>query len=188
MPQDDRQGFKDWKTDLIFQTQEGRCANCGCSLENTGFFVSDDGDITEKVEGNYHKHHSNKDHTDDSLTNEILLCPRCHWSTYGDANPYTKFQEQNTRILDGLNDLINQALSNKMSGASMDKLIEAMTLSLKQAKEVTRVNEGIFYTPPSVKLQRRMADQEAKQDAYFEGYSQAVKDTLSRVNLERKNE
>ena len=65
----------------------------------------------------------------------------------------------------------------------MDKLIEAMTMSLKQAKEVTGVNEGIFYTPPSVKLQRRMADQEAKQDAFFEGYSQAVRDTLSRIDL-----
>jgi hypothetical protein len=84
-----------------------------------------------------------------------------------------------------LNQILEQATdpASKMSGATLEKLIEGLSMSLKVSRNATDLDYGMLRTPPSIKLRRNMADQEARQDAFFEGYSQAVKDTLSRIDL-----
>jgi len=165
--QKDRKMWKKWAVDAIYEMQEGVCSNCGAGLEQTGF----------------HQHHKNEDHSDNSLENLVLLCPRCHHATFGgDKNPYTAQQEQEGRILEKLNILIEQALdpNTKVSGASMEKLVDAMGLSLKVSRSVTDVDYGRQYTPAAVKLQRKMADQEAQAESYMAGYMDAVKQLIGR--------
>jgi len=165
--QKDRKMWKAWAVDAVYQSQEGLCQNCGASLEQTGF----------------HQHHKNGDHSDNSLDNLALLCPRCHHATFGgDKNPYTAHQEQESRILEKLNALIEQALdpNTKVSGASMEKLVDAMSMSLKVSRNVTDVDYGRQYTPAAVKLQRKMADQEAQAESYMAGYMDAVKQLIGK--------
>ena len=165
--QEDRRMWKKWAVETAYESQEGLCAKCGANLEQTSF----------------HQHHEDGDHSNNSLDNLTLLCPKCHHATFGeDNNPYTAHQEQEKRILDKLNNLIEQAVdpSTKVSGASMEKLVDAMSLSLKVSRNVTDVDYGREYTPSSIKVQRKMAEQGMLVDKYMEGYMDAVKQLIGK--------
>jgi len=166
MSQDTRKDFKKYVQDAVYEIQDGLCQNCGAGLEQTG----------------YHVHHLDGNHSNNAFDNCVLFCPRCHYTTYGTENPYTTHQVQEARILDKLNDLIEQALdpNTKISGASMEKLVDAMSLSLKVSRNVTDVDYGREYTPASVKMQRKIAEQSALADSYMGGYMDAVRQLIGR--------
>ena len=184
---EERQDFKKWQVDIVYSdVQEGQCSRCPASLENTGF----------------HKHHKDKNPANNEISNLELLCPRCHHSLAGLSNPYTEHREQERLVLQKINLLVNQILEPQvvkyvdskgveqskvleLSGVVLDKLVDVLSLSLKVSKNVTDVDYGIQYTPAIIKLQRKMAEQEAMADKYIEGYMQAVKDTLSKVELKK---
>lgn len=168
MTQDDRKPFSRWITDLCFESQQGLCSRCSVSLESEPFQI----------------HHKDGDHSNNELSNCELLCIKCHHKTFPE-NAYEKHKSQETKVLTMLNQILEQATdpASKMSGATLEKLIEGLSMSLKVSRNATDLDYGMLRTPPSIKLRRNMADQEARQDAFFEGYSQAVKDTLSRIDL-----
>jgi len=169
MPQDDRKMWKQWAVTTAYESQEGLCLKCGANLEQTTF----------------HQHHKDGDHSNNALINLQLLCPKCHHATYGEANSYTEHKAQEARILDKINVLIEQALdpNTKISGASMEKLVDAMSLSLKVSRNVTDIDYGREYTPSSIKVQRRMSEQSMLMDKYMEGYMDAVKHTMKKFTV-----
>ena len=174
--QDDRKDFKKWQVDVVFnEVQQGQCANCGAGLEQTGF----------------HRDHVDGDHSNNETDNLQLLCPKCHWAKAGEGkNPYTEHQEQEKRVLTKLNELIEQALdpSSKVSGAAMEKMVDAMSMSLKVSRNVTDVDYGREHTPASVKMQRRMAEQEIQLQSFMDGVMFGVKKALDFETSQRVEE
>ena len=159
----ERRDFKRWVIDLCFEAQQGLCSKCGVSLESEP----------------YHAHHKNKDNTDNSLTNIELLCVKCHHGTYAES-AYEKHKAQEVKTLIDLNKLIDSALdpASKISGAALEKLLEAMTLALRVSRNATEVDYGAMRTPASIKLQRSMADQDARLQSFMDGVMYGVKKTL----------
>jgi len=158
----ERRDFKKWVVDLVYEAQEGCCANCGASLEQTGF----------------HRHHKDNNPKNNSIDNLELLCPRCHYAQKGTDNPYTRHQAQEKRILEKLNQLIDLALENKLSGATMERLLDAMSMSLKISRRVTEVDYGLEHIPPSIKMQRYVAERKLIQDAFLEGFKEGAKSVI----------
>jgi len=153
----ERKDFPQWSVDIVYEIQQGTC-KCGASLEQTGF----------------HKHHKDKDPTNNSIENLELLCPKCHFATFGESNPYTEHQVQEKRILEKLNQLIDMALENKLAGAAMERLIDAMSLALKVSRNVSEVDYGKEYTPIAIRLQKGFAEQKEVMDAYLEGFKAGI--------------
>lgn len=58
MTQDDRQPFKKWVVDLVYEAQQGLCSRCGVSLEAEPFQI----------------HHKDANHSNNELSNCELLC------------------------------------------------------------------------------------------------------------------
>ena len=187
MTQDDRKSFVGWKTEIVYAAQEGRCGNCGKSLESSGFFFDEaTNELREKIVKRFDKHHDDKDHSNDFIYNEVLLCPECHHGKAGSGNPYTEHQVQEKAVLDKVNKVIDYALDNKFSGAAMEKVTELMTLSLKVSRNATGIDDGIFYVPTAIKMQRKLSEVERDAETYTTAYMQAVRDTLSRVEVKKK--
>ena len=164
---EERRDFSQWKVDQVYEIQEGCCWNCGANLEQTGF----------------HREHINGNNNDNSLSNLRLGCPKCHGATYGSDDPYQKHLSVEKRVLENLNTLISQALdpASKISGASLEKLLDAMTLTLKVSRNTSEVDYGIERTPPAIKLRRGYVENQLQADKYIEGFLDGVKKTLSTV-------
>jgi hypothetical protein len=166
-----RQDFKKWQVDLVYSdVQEGQCAKCSASLENTGF----------------HRHHKDGNNSNNEIDNLELLCPKCHHSTFG-TNAYLEHKNLEGETLVQINQLLSSAIdpNTKMSGATLEKTLELITMKLKVSRNAKDLDYGVEYTPASIKLQRKMAEQEAQIDRYIEGYMQAVKDVLSRTEVKK---
>ena len=163
MGQEDRKDFEKWKVDLVYELQEGQCANCPAALEQTGF----------------HRDHIDGDHTNRELDNLQLLCPRCHHAKSGEGeNPYTVHQKQEQFVLEKINEVIELAAQGKMSGAAVEKAATAMTLSLKVSRNANDVDYGREYMPAAIKLQRKLAEQRMYAEAYMSGFKEGVRSVM----------
>lgn len=184
--EEERRDFSKFQVDLVYLSQDGICPLCGAGLEQTGF----------------HRHHKNGDANDNSLGNLQLVCPRCHHSKSGLSNPYTQHKEQEKIVLGKLNEIVQLILEpqivevtdskgNKatkaleLSGVVLEKLVDALTMSLKVSRNTTDVDYGREFTPDAIKIQRKMIEATVSGDAYIEGYMTGVKDTLSKVEFKK---
>jgi hypothetical protein len=66
-----------------------------------------------------------------------------------------------------------------MSGATLEKLIEGLSLSLKVSRNATGVDYGLFRMPMSIKLERRVIEAEVSGDSYLNGFMDGVSKTLA---------
>jgi len=165
----ERQDFKKWQIDLAYESTEGLCPRCGAGLDQTGF----------------HVHHRDGDNSNTRLENIELLCPKCHFTTFKGAkeNQYEAHKNQETMVLTKLNELIVIALdpASKMSGATAEKLIDAMTMSLKTSRNINEIDYGKLQTPAYIRVVRKMAENEAIAEAYQSGFMDGMKKVLSSV-------
>lgn len=171
MTQDDRQPFKKWVVDLVYEAQQGLCSRCGVSLEAEPFQI----------------HHKDANHSNNELSNCELLCIKCHHKTFPE-NAYDKHKEQELLVLAKLNQVIEQAVdpASKMSGATLEKLIEGLSLSLKVSRNATGIDYGMMRTPAYIKTERGFSEVQEKAEIYTEAYMSGVRDTLSRVEVKKK--
>ena len=184
MSQDTRKDFSQYQIDIVYNLQDGSCPKCGAGLEQTGM----------------NRHHKDKDHTNNSISNLELLCPRCHHALSGLSNPYTRHKQQEELVLSKINDIVQQILSpqtvevvdgkgNKttkvleLSGVILDKLVDSLTLSLKVSRNVTDVDYGREFTPNAIKIQRKMMEAEVSGESYMSGYMEGVKATVSKLGV-----
>ena len=101
----ERRDFPKWKVELAYIAQDGVCARCGRPLDR-----------------GFHRHHKDGNPMNNSLENLELLCPECHYATFGhegEKNPLEEHRNLERKILERLDDLIGKALDGQVSGAVM---------------------------------------------------------------------
>ena len=164
----ERRDFPRWKVEQVYIAQDGVCAKCGNSLEH-----------------GFHRHHKDGNPANNSIENLELLCPECHRATLGEAVINHRRQEE--KILNDLNRLIDECFAGKLSGAVVERLIEAMKMSLKISRSLNKVDEGIESPPASIALLKRMQETRILQEAYIEGFKDGVR-WLSESNCKQRKE
>lgn len=149
MPQDDRKDFESWKVDEVYKLQDGCCPKCGGTLHK-----------------GFHRHHKDGNHSNNSIENLILHCPSCH---RGETN-VKAHKEQEQRTLDNINKLIDESFETKMSGSTLQQLVEAMGMSMRISRSVNDLDVGIEYPSANITYARKMRAQEAQFQTYIEGF------------------
>ena len=163
-----RKDFPRWKVEQVYIAQDGVCVRCGNSLEH-----------------GFHRHHKDGNPLNNSIENLELLCPECHRATLGDA--VAEHRKQEEKILNDLNRLIDECFAGRLSGAVVERLMEAMKISLKISKSLNKIDQGIESPPASIALLKRMQETRMLQEAYLEGFKEGVR-WLSRDNCKQREE
>jgi len=152
-----RKFFEDWKVTQVYLAQEGVCARCGASLEH-----------------GFHRHHKDGDPSNNSIDNLELLCPKCHMATLGRS--LEEHREQERKVLDALNRLIEEIFQGKISGALADKAIDAIRLSLRVSRQINELDEGLESPPASIMLVKRLQESKILMNTYLEGWKQGFQE------------
>ena len=162
-----RKFFEDWKVTQVYLAQEGVCARCGAPLEH-----------------GFHRHHKDGNPANNSIENLELLCPRCHYATFGaegEKNPWEEHKKLEEKMLQRVDEIIGKAVEGKMSGAVVDKILEAIKLELSLSRSINRINEELEKVPPSIAIMKKLYETRILQETYLEGFRdgvEAVKDLL----------
>jgi hypothetical protein len=62
-----------------------------------------------------------------------------------------------------------------LSGAVVERLIEAMKMPLKISRSLNKIDQGIESPPASIALLKRMQETRMLQEAYLEGFKDGVR-------------
>jgi hypothetical protein len=151
-----RKDFPEWKVEQVYIAQDGACLRCGNSLEH-----------------GFHRHHKDGNPANNSIENLELLCVECHRATLGDS--IIEHRKQEERALNYLNKLLDECFAGKISGAVVERMIDAITLSLKVSRNLNKIDEGIESVPASIALIKRMQETKILQEAYLEGFKDGIK-------------
>jgi len=165
--QAERKDFSEWAVTIVYMAQEGVCAKCGNTLA-LGF----------------HRHHKDGNRSNNSVNNLELLCMECHRATYRGAKRkrLQSHREYEKKVFDNLNEVIESTLKGSLAGSTTERLLEAMSTSLKLSRSINHIDDDIEYPPPTITVFRRLVEQNALTDAYMEGF----KACLSAVRVEAK--
>jgi hypothetical protein len=170
MSQETRQGFETWQIDIAYESQQGLCLKCGAGLEQTGF----------------HAHHKNEDNSDNTLENLELYCPKCHFSMAPGPSPWEEHKKVEKIVLDSLLKTVVSILdpASKLSGATLKELNDIMAMALRSSRYYNEIDYGRMQTPASIRIKRKLAENDMVGDSYISGYMDGVKATVSRVKGE----
>jgi len=156
MPYGEREDFPKWKVEQVYIAQDGVCVRCGNTLEH-----------------GFHRHHKDGNPANNSIDNLELLCPECHRATLGEA--IVEHRKQEEKVLRDLNRLIDECFAGRISGAVVERMIEAITLTLKISRNLNRLDEGIESPPASIALLKKMQETKILQEAYLEGFKDGIR-------------
>jgi len=156
----ERQDFPKWAVETVYIAQDGICS-CGNPL-SYGF----------------RRHHKNGDASDNSVENCELKCVECHFATYVDKklpNPLVEHRKQEQKILDKLNILFDQIFSEKpISGAHMERLLDAMAMSLKVSRSINKIDREIEHPPAVFTMIKRLQEGKVLYENYLEGMKNGI--------------
>ena len=163
MGQTNRKAFEDWKTHLVYMNQEGRCKNCGGTL--------DYGMGTGKP---FEKHHSDGNHANNATENLDLLCKPCHMATLAKVDKeynkrYELYLARKSILFDKIAMLGEKAINKELAGAVLTSAIEILNMEDKKCAEEFDMNRGLFYAPPSIKVLTSYRNIKGEVDALTEG-------------------
>lgn len=150
MPQDTRRDFDKWAVELVYKNQDGCCANCGNPLAN-GF-------IRDHVDGN---------HSNNTIGNLRLLCPRCDETEY--HKTLFKQLEDSKRSVDTL---IKRAAEDNISGAVLDKALDAIKLSLSLNNQI--YGYDIEKPPAAIQAEQYIASSRILLEQWEEAYKLGI--------------
>jgi hypothetical protein len=107
----------------------------------------------------------------------------CHYATYGKDNVWEQHKEVEREVFRQLNTMLEEALGGgKMSGASMERIIEAEMTKLKISRREKGLDIATEYVPASIKMASSIAQAEREGIIWKEAYLQGVKDATSNEN------
>lgn len=155
----ERKDFQVWKVTVAYVSQDGICLKCGNSLEH-----------------GFHRHHVDGDHGNNSLENLELRCKECHHASYRGRKKKDlgEHRIQEKAILEQLNQLIGDGIAGKLSGASAERLMEAMALAMKVSKRVNDIDIDIEYPPPAITLMKRLMETQTLSETFLDGFKRGV--------------
>jgi len=167
--QQDRKDFSEWQVTAAWIAQEGVCYNFrtnGCS---------------NPLDQGFARHHKDENHANNATENLALLCPECHRATLKGNRKVAldKHREYEQQIFNKLNEAIDQTLLGKLSGASAERLLDAISLGLKMSHQGNHVDEDIERVPLSIRMAFKNAEREISIETYLEGF----KDCLRTFNI-----
>ena len=167
--QDTRRDFSTSQISLAYESQDGLCIHCGAGLEQTG----------------YHAHHKDGDHSNNTQENLELWCPKSHFTTFKGSNPWVEHKKTEAKILESLVTVITNTLdpASKMSGATLEKLNDAMTLALKVSRNVFEIDYGRIQVPAELRIKRKLLENDIMADSFMSGYMEGVKATVSKLGV-----
>lgn len=177
----ERKAFEEWQVHQVYMDQEGRCKNCGGSLDygmGTG----------EKFE----KHHEDGDHSNVKTENLSLLCKPCHMATLAKKDPeykknYEAYMEKKAEIFADIITLLEKAINKELAGTVINSSIEIINMAEKKCMEHFDMNRGLFYPPPSVKAMISYRNMVNEVEAMKEGIKIGLA-AFSNLNREDKKE
>jgi len=157
-----RRDFKGWAVDLVYRLQDGICAKEKCS---------------KTLANGFHRHHEDGDSTNNSIENLKLFCAECHG---GEA--YATYIKKKKKGLSDVEAAINMALEGKLSGAAMDKLLDAIKLGLGLTREI--YGKGMEQVPASIKMEQYLLSSGILLKEYEKGVKKGIELGASISNIE----
>jgi len=157
----ERRDFKPWQVELVYRAQDGCCARCGRPLQR-----------------GFHRHHRDGNPLNNSIDNLELLCSECHYALHAEEkgkNLWEEHKEVQRRVLEKLMTLIDKALNGEISGATTERLLDAMNLALKLSWQEKGFQEDIEQPPPSIVMAYEYERQRQLIHVYFEGFKDGAK-------------
>ena len=151
-----RRSFSEKQIRMVFEAQGGLCANPECrrDLRVTGF----------------HVHHKDGNPNNIRISNCELLCPECHHQTFGKKDEFSELTDQ---AIENLKVLIEKGLSKELSGAHMERILDAIELLQKLAYH--RYREGAQKIPPSEEELRKQIETDIYLEAYRKGFEEGLR-------------
>jgi len=146
----ERKNFSTKVIEEVYSEQGGVCANCDRVLIN-----------------GYHTHHKNSDASDNSKENCQLVCPSCHG-----GKQYETLQEQKRQVISDLDKLISVGIDGKASGATIEKLLDAIKLKLSLQRQTTI--EDTLEPPASVKMETYVTVQQELLKRFEQGFIEGL--------------
>ena len=145
-----RKDFEEWQVHIAYMRQEGRCANCGGTLDygmGTG-----KKDYDKKIE----RHHKDGDRSNNQTENLELLCKQCHMATLAKVDEeygkrYSDYLQAKSIQFSRLIQLTEKAIGKELAGTVINSAIELLNKTDKVMMEQYGMHRGIFYAPPSIK-------------------------------------
>lgn len=163
----ERKSFKRWKVDLVYEAQDGACVVCGGTLKK-----------------GFHRHHKDGDPSNNDISNLELRCADCHRATFKEA--YKAHKDQERQVLASLNKLLEQGFEGKLSGANMERMLEAMTMSLKLSRSINKLDQGIEYPSAAIAMRFKMDEIKKLTEQYLAGLREGISLGI-RSSLEKDN-
>lgn len=161
---DKRKNFPTKVIEEVFEEQGRQCAECDKSL----FY-------------GYHAHHRDGDNTNIQKENCQLLCPGCHG-----GKMYSTLQEQKKAVITDLDKLITTGIENKASGATIEKLLDAIKLKLSLQRQV--MDDPPLEVPSGVKAETYITVMEHSLKEYEKGLKEGILKGIDLVKDLRKKE
>jgi hypothetical protein len=154
---EDRRDFPEWKVNAVYEAQDGCCYKCGATLEK-----------------GFHRHHRDGNPANNSIDNLELHCGECHKAEIRGGEGLAEHRKQEEIVLGKLNELIEKGLNKEISGAAMERLVDAMTLSLRASRQINGLNFTLESPPAVYTLAKRLADSKVIQDMYIRGLLEGI--------------
>ena len=84
-------------------------------------------------------------------------------------------REQERKVLDALNRLIEEIFQGRISGALADKAIDAIRLSLRVSRQINELDEGLESPPVSILVAKKLLESRMLQQTYLEGWKEGFR-------------
>jgi cytochrome c553 len=156
----ERRDFSPWVVDVVYAAQEGICAkaNCGKSLSH-----------------GFHRHHKDGNPNNNSVENLELFCPECHG-----GEMFQTLRAKKIALLGQLQSAIDSAIQAKMSGTSMEKILDGIKLALSLTEQTSGLAPEL--PPPTVQMTNYLISSGILVKEKERGIAEGIQIGLSTVN------
>jgi len=145
-----RRDFEPWKIELVYRKQDGACIKCGKPLGNR-----------------FHRHHKDKDPSNNSIENLELHCVACHG-----GEQYQTLVEKKKQALKNVEGAIQLSLEGKLSGAAADKLLDAIKLGLSLSEQL--YGGELEKVPVGIRMENYLVSSGILLKEYEKGYREGM--------------
>lgn len=157
---EERKDFPEWMVEEVYISQDGCCANCGCSLER-----------------GFQRHHIDGDPTNNSRDNLELLCDDCHFSTFKE-DEWNAHKEVEREVLGILMETVRKAMEKEIPSTSIDRIVSACSKALS----VSRTEKGLNRpreTLSHLHIQSTQSERWNWQQGYKEGFKKGFQQSTT---------